>query len=72
MIDTGLVDFWRRKYMPPKNKCSDPDGQRQTTSKLTLRDLQSAFFILGVGALLAVLTFIGELFIHLFHKINNQ
>ena len=72
MIDTGLVDFWSSKYIPPKNKCSDPGGHRQATSKLTLYDLESAFFILGVGALLALLTFIGELFIHLFNKINNQ
>ena len=71
MVDTGLADFWRRKYMPPKNKCSDPDGHRQTTRKLALRDLQSAFFILGVGALLALLAFIGERFIHLFNKIHN-
>jgi hypothetical protein len=71
MIDTGLADYWRRKYTPLKNKCSDPDGNRQTKRKLTLRDLQSAFFILGVGALVALLAFIGERFIHLFNQIHN-
>ncbi|KAK7489271.1 hypothetical protein BaRGS_00019523, partial [Batillaria attramentaria] len=54
MVDAGLIDYWKRKWKPPKRQC-DPDVA-QSSRVIALKDTQTAFYLAGAGVGLAALT----------------
>jgi hypothetical protein len=62
MTETGLTDYWRKKYWPSRNKCTDSNKQQEARS-LNLDDLQSAFLVLAVGISISAITFLFELMV---------
>jgi len=62
MIETGLMEYWVRKYAPRPNRCSRPPAQRQAAKRLSAADLQSAFLVLAIGSALSAGAFVAELF----------
>ena len=62
MTETGLTEYWRKKYWPSRNKCTDSNKQQEARS-LNLDDLQSAFLVLAVGISVSTVAFLFELMI---------
>jgi len=68
MSESGLIQHWKQIHSPSIKQCKDTQQrnvmERSTKSepkKLSLTHLQSSFFILSIGALLALMTFSVEL-----------
>lgn len=58
----GLVRFWVKEIMPRAEQCFATRQQKTANQKaIRLRDLTSAFLILGIGCGLAILAFVLEL-----------
>lgn len=64
LIESGLIEYHRTRFAR-----KDVDWKPKTASKdlvsFSLDSLQGAFYSLGICALISLLTFIGEIFIHL-------
>ncbi|XP_046572340.1 glutamate receptor U1-like [Haliotis rubra] len=56
--ERGLYDVWRRKWMPKNNSCSMQHTMNGKT--VTVTDLQSAFYILGIGSFIATVSLMFE------------
>ena len=54
MVDTGLIDYWRRKWSPEKRQC-DPD-EGPSSRVIGLADTQTAFYLAALGVGLAAAT----------------
>ena len=52
MVDSGLTDYWRRKWSPEKRPCESDKGQSSRVIGLT--DTQTAFYLAALGAGLGV------------------
>ncbi len=62
MKETGLTEYWRKKHWPSIRQCNQAFHEFGPRS-LKLDDVQSAFFILALGAGLALISFAIEHFI---------
>ena len=51
MVDTGLVDYWRRKWSPERRQCDPDEGQGSRV--IGLADTQTAFYLAALGVGLA-------------------
>ena len=49
MVDSGLIDYWSRKWSPEKRQCEPDKGQNGRV--IGLNDTQTAFYlaVLGLG-----------------------
>ena len=49
MVDSGLIDYWRRLWSPEKRQCEPDKGQNGRV--IGLSDTQTAFYlaVLGLG-----------------------
>lgn len=57
----GLKDHWRKKFVRPEASACQRSALRSNKLRpLNLRDLASAFFILGVGCTIALVVFLFE------------
>ena len=56
MKESGLTEYWRKKHWPSLRQCNLAFRKFGPRS-LTLDDIQSAFFIWGLGAGLALISF---------------
>lgn len=66
--ESGQLPFWVKNDVPPARKCFAQSNPRRNLSQqvpIQLKDLMSAFFILGIGLGLATLAFLVEKIIHL-------
>ena len=54
MVDTGLIDHWRRKWSPEKRQCDPDEGQGSRV--IGLADTQTAFYLAALGVGLAAVT----------------
>jgi len=67
MSESGLIQHWKQIHWPNNKQCKDTQrnvlGRRTKIGpkKLSLKDLQSSFFIWSIGGLLALMTFFIEL-----------
>lgn len=67
MSENGLIQHWKKVHSPSIRQCKDTqrDGiERRTKSepkKLSLKDLQSSFFVWSIGTLSALIAFSVEL-----------
>jgi hypothetical protein len=71
MTETGLTDYWRKKYWPSRNKCTDSNKQQEARS-LNLDDLQSAFLVLAVGISISAIAFLFELMVFKLKDTRND
>ncbi|OWF41423.1 Glutamate receptor ionotropic, kainate 2 [Mizuhopecten yessoensis] len=56
--ESGLLHIWKSRWWPQRNFC---DGELVTSAKtITLIDVQSAFYLIGIGLTLATLIIIIE------------
>ncbi|XP_033760424.1 glutamate receptor-like [Pecten maximus] len=56
--ESGLLHIWKSRWWPQRNFC---DGELVTSAKtITLIDVQSAFYLIGIGLALATLIIIIE------------
>jgi ionotropic glutamate receptor len=65
--ESGLLPFWVKGSIPRASKCFSKTNQRSVTSRqdpIILKDLTSAFFILGIGLGLATFAFLVEKIIY--------
>lgn len=65
--ESGQFPYWTNKVVPQSPKCFIKENPRNNVSRqvpIQLKDLMSAFFILGVGLSLATFVFIVEKIIH--------
>ena len=62
MIESGLVDYWRKRLWPSVKQC-DLINRKYEPRRLNLDSFQSPFLILGIGSALALATFIAENFL---------
>ena len=51
MVDTGLVDYWKRKWIPERRQCDPDEGQGSRV--IGLADTQTAFYLAALGVGLA-------------------
>jgi hypothetical protein len=58
--ETGLMDYWMRKYRPNIDKCLKIDKLPSRNAPLKLADLSSAFFLLSIGLFSSFVLAIGE------------
>ena len=61
--ESGQLPFWVNNGVPQASKCFAKSNPRKNLSRqvpIQLKDLMSAFFILGVGLSLAVFAFLVE------------
>jgi hypothetical protein len=59
--ESGQLPFWVKNDVPPARKCFAQSNPRRNLSRqvpIQLKDLMSAFFILGIGLGLATLAFL--------------
>ena len=54
MVDSGLIDYWRRKWSPEKRQCEPDKGQSGRV--IGLSDTQTAFYLAALGLGLATIT----------------
>jgi hypothetical protein len=59
--ETGLIDYWMRKYRPNIDKCVKIDKLPSRNAPLKLADLSSAFFLLSIGLFFSIVLVIGEI-----------
>lgn len=59
----GLMSRFESSYSKSIDKCLAVKGDRPKNSKLTLYDLSSGFFVLGLGYSISLLVFIVELLV---------
>lgn len=58
----GLLQIWKRKWWPKSNFCA---GSTVPEAKpISLRDVQSAFYVCLVGVFLGAFAFVVEIFYH--------
>ncbi|XP_046461653.1 glutamate receptor ionotropic, kainate glr-3-like [Daphnia pulex] len=63
LYQTGLVEHWRNEYfLGNSSPCESAKNKSKILRRLNLKDLASAFFILGIGALISLLAFSIEQF----------
>jgi ionotropic glutamate receptor len=65
--ESGQLPFWVNGVIPRAPKCFTQSNPRRDLSRqvpIQLKDLMSAFFILGLGLSLATLVFLMEKIIH--------
>ena len=62
MVDSGLIDYWRRKWSPEKRQCEPDMGQSGRVIRLS--DTQTAFYLAALGLGLAAVTLGSECFVH--------
>ena len=53
MVDSGLVDYWKRRWSPQKRQCQVDKGQ--SSRRIGLTDTQTAFYLAALGLGLAAL-----------------
>jgi hypothetical protein len=61
--ESGQIPFWVNGGVPQASKCFAQSNPRRNLSRqvpIQLKDLTSAFFILGVGLSLAIFSFLVE------------
>lgn len=70
--ETGLTHYWIRKTIPTTEQCTVANDKRNQSvgnlTKIKLKDLTGAFFILGAGIGSAILSFLAELTINRIRK----
>jgi hypothetical protein len=65
--ESGLLPFWVKSITPRAPKCFSKTNQHSVMSRqdpIILKDLMSAFFILGIGLGLATFAFLVEKIIY--------
>jgi len=73
MMESGLTEYWRKKLWPkfPTNvecQAQSADGTNSgELRRLSLKDIQSPFFVLIIGAGLALSAFLLEIIFYRFH-----
>lgn len=71
----GLGRYWVSKQIPTIEQCTVANERRSQSTekqaKIKLKDLASAFFILGAGLGAAILSFLLELIVSRFHANYN-
>lgn len=72
--EAGLVDFWKKKHIPSMDRCKmeNQDQKDRQPTPITLTQLSSAFAILGVGTVMAILVYIFEIIFSIFIKTKEQ
>ena len=72
MTETGLIDFWRKKYSPSirAEKCRKVDSGGHRNLKLI--DLQSAFLIWLIGHIFAIIAFVLEVSFYYCRKLKHK
>ncbi|XP_021374093.1 glutamate receptor ionotropic, delta-2-like [Mizuhopecten yessoensis] len=58
MHENGLISFWKRRRWPKRDFC--PGILQAYTKVISLADIQSAFYLLGVGFVLAFVSIMFE------------
>ena len=59
MYESGLLQVWVKKWWPSRSFCA---GSLVTEARtLNLKDVQSAFYLLGVGVIVAATMLLSEL-----------
>ncbi|XP_033761043.1 glutamate receptor ionotropic, delta-2-like isoform X2 [Pecten maximus] len=58
MHENGLISCWKRRRWPKRDFC--PESLQTYTKVISLADIQSAFYLLGVGLVLAFLSVLFE------------
>ena len=53
MLESGLIAHWKNSLWPSVKQC-DPANLKHAPRSLQLDDMQSPFFVLGLGMTLAV------------------
>lgn len=70
--ETGLNNYWIRKYIPYTEKCTVANEKKSQSvgrqTKIKLQDLAGAFFILATGLGVAILSFLVEIIASRIHK----
>ncbi len=61
--ETGLPPFWVKKLMPRADKCFVKNKQTTAAREVPVQlyDLVGAFLVLGIGTIIATLTFLTEM-----------
>ncbi len=63
MVETGLTQYWQRKYWPPKSSCPSK-GPSRSGKRLSKRDMASAFVLFAIGSTASVIAFVVEILVH--------
>ena len=56
--ENGLLTIWKQRWWPKEDVCLDMN--RTKANAITLIDIQSAFYLAGIGLFLTVLALISE------------
>lgn len=72
MLESGLIEHWKRIHWPSIENCKDIQSTRRMNGpkRLSLKDLQSSFFLWCIGFILAIATFLAELLVGLCKRTN--
>ena len=74
LMEAGLVDHWKKVYIPSIGQCdlNTYQNSQKKTKPIRLIELSSAFFVLGIGLGLSILAFLMERIIHFGGKIRAE
>jgi len=70
--EADLVDFWKKKHIPSTDRCKmeNQDQKDRKPTPINLTQLSSAFAILSVGIVMAILAYIFEIIFSLRQSAN--
>lgn len=72
LLETGMPRLWTDQQLPKADKCFAKNTGKTKVSRhpnpIKLEDLVSAFFILGIGFSLALLSFMVETLTHIYFR----
>ena len=64
--ESGLKSYWAEKYVPRPKPCLEKKSYKRNT-RLSFKNLGGLFFVLLAGFSLALVAFIGEVYVHYIH-----
>ena len=59
MEDSGLIDYWRRKWSPRQRQC-EPAEDEKSGKVIGLTETQTAFYLAALGLAMAGLALLVE------------
>ncbi|KZS12967.1 putative Ionotropic receptor 7e [Daphnia magna] len=72
MLESGLMEHWRKKHLSGKDHCSAPHSYGALLRKLNFDDLKSAFLIWFVGVCIALMVFVVENIVYFSGKTEHH
>lgn len=72
MMESGLMEYWRKKYLSVKNYCTGYQTYGTLLRRLTIEDIRSAFIVWFVGMTIAFITLVAEVISYYIFMLKNK